>query len=948
MLDKELYDKIKFLSIIIILCFFLLLCLLYFSVIIYYLIQNYNKNIIVLWIDYCITISIGIIFTILYIVTLLIREKEQIINLKSLYTNKLIISTISFLILYFYTITNNLIYDLIKSVDILHKIIKFKKINKNNLPHIIGKLKEIDIMGFFNINKHCYFLIVINFTNFILVGFYIIIYTNFDLQNNFFSIKDHSIYLMKYYYLIVLLLLILCIFIVNIIKKFFINNKFYTTNKFIMNIYNISFKQIIYYIDILFIKISIDLFVNIPLIYYITLSILNTIHIIFFEFSFFVFVFIGGNILLFIDDNNKIKNKDKKDKIRKSKLLKILFIFKDFHLHFIDNGLNLFMSEYDYYLNLPIHEKKNLSELKLNFIEQSYIPCQNDNNNSNSISNSNSNLNEIEELNDNDDNSEFNTLSEYYILYKLLYIFFDRNKELYISLLKKIKKTGGSLFRQYSIETNSSGKKSNKKRIRRQKEGDNNINKEEYLTNIDKVSRLSELESKNLISFLKLNNYDIFKTPQERELLEKLNQKYKDNKKSRNEFIIESLSQNPLFEIFPFYQIKVEDILKSLQPSNNMKVFKLFLDNLNKNNNSNESKNDNNESDKNENSENLNKINQNSENDESKKGKENTYNNESNSENKSSESNETNCYHSYNYLIMMEIYNKSDFIHYNQIMELTSSFKQYLLKKIKTMECTFLPLLIGIYNIKFLGKNKIVVLYRNPLYFSNFAHLNKWIHFFITEGAEKSKKSCVTKNDIIDINEIEIKDNLKLNYNDYEEIKKNLESDMLFLSKLNFQVFPVAHLFIGDESNIEEKLKKSESFVGSLGSQHSFSNLLNSSSEGSNSVSISLRKKNILNSEYNSLLEKEYYTINGNKDMMTIKIYLSNYFRYGYKINKEEGKQSLFNSDLYIDYLQGQLLSYFIKTNNLSSDSENEKRKPSQTSLKSLIDEKIIIKSGDS
>ena len=106
--------------------------------------------------------------------------------------------------------------------------------------------------------------------------------------------------------------------------------------------------------------------------------------------------------------------------------------------------------------------------------------------------------------------------------------------------------------------------------------------------------------------------------------------------------------------------------------------------------------------------------------------------------------------------------------------------------------------------------------------------------------------------------------------------------------------------------------------------------------------------QNILNSEYNSLLEKEYYTINGNKDMMTIKIYLSNYFRYGYKINKEEGKQSLFNSDLYIDYLQGQLLSYFIKTNNLSSDSENEKRKPSQTSLKSLIDEKIIIKSGDS
>ena len=795
-------------------------------------------------------------------------------------------------------------------------------------------------MNFFNINKHCYFSIIINFTNFILVGFYIIIYTNIDIQNNFFSIKDHSIYLMQYYYLIVLLLLILCIFIVNFLKKIFINNKFYTNNKFIMNLYNINFKQIIYYIDILFAKISIDLFVNIPLIYYITLTILNIIHIIFFEVCFFVFLFIGGNILLFIDDNNKIKIKDKKDKIRKSKLLKILFIFKDFHLHFIDNGLHLFVSEYEYYLNLSIYEKKILSELKLNFIEQSCVPCQNNTNNSNSISNSN--LNEIEELNNNDDNSEFNTFPEYYILYKLLYIFFDRNKELYSSLLKKVKKNGGSIFRQYSIETNSSGKKSNKKRIRRQKEGDNNINKEEYLTNIDKVSRL---ESKNLISFLKLNNYDIFKTPQEIEMLEQLNQKYKNNKKLKNEFIIESLSQKPLFEIFPLYQLKVEDILKSLQPSNNMEVFKLFLDNLNKNNNSNESKNENNESDKNENSDNLNKINQNSENDESKKGKENTYNNESNSENKSSESSETNCYHSYNYLIMMEIYNKSDFINDNQIIELTSSFKKYLLKKKKAMECTFLPLLIGIYNIKFLGKNKIVVLYRNPLYFTNFMHFNKWVHFFITEGAEKIKP-FVTKNDIININEIEIKDNLKLNYNDFEEIKKNLESDMFFLSTLSFQVFPVAHLFIGDENNVEEKFKKSESFIGSLGSQHSFSNLLNSSSEGSNSISNSLRKKNVLNSDY--FLEKEYYTNNGNKDMMTIKIYLSNYFRYGYKINKEEGKQSLFNSDLYIDYLQSQLLSYFIKTNNSSIDLENEKRKHSQTSLKSLEDEKIIIKSGDS
>ena len=945
MLENELYDKINVLSIIIILSFFLILCLIYFSVIIYYLLQNYNKKITVLWIDYSITISIGIIFTILYLLTLLLRKEDSIIYLKSLYNNKLIISTISFLILYFYTIINNLIYDVIKSVDISYKIIKFKKINDNNLQNLIEKLKEIDIMNFININKHCYFSIIINVINFILVGFYIIIYNNINIQNEFFSIKDHTLYLMKYYYLIVFLLLILCILIMNILERFFINNKFYSNNKFIINIYNINFKQIIYYIDILFIKISIDLFVNIPLIYYITLSRLNTIDIIIFEICLFVFVFIGGNILLYIDDNNKIKNKNKKDKIIKPKLIKILFIFKELHLNSIDNGLHLFMNEYEYYLNLPIYEKKILSELNLNFIEQSCEPCKNNNK-------SNFNLNEIEELNanpkieeekdntniNNDDNSEFSTFPEYYILYKLLYTFFDRNKEIYGNLLKKIKKNGG-LFRQYSIETNSSGKKSNKKRNRKQKEGDIIINKE----NIDKINRFSELESKNLISIFKLNHYDIFKTPQEKELLEDLNHKYKNNTNEKHEFIIESLSQEPLFEIFPFYQLKVEDILKSLQPSSNMKVFKLFVDNLNKNNNINESeKNDNNESDKNENSD-KEQNKSNSENDESKKGKENIYNNESNSENKSSESSEANCYHSYNYLIMMEIYNKSDFINFDQIIELTSSFKKYLIKKLKSMECTFLPLLLGIYNVKFFGKNKIVVLYRNPLYFANFAHFSKWIHLYITEGVEKNKNSFFIKNDIIDIKEIEIKDNLKLNYNDYEEIKQYLKNDFLFLSKFNFQVFPVAHLFVGDDNNIEEKFKKnSESFIGSLGSQNSFSNLLNSSSEGSNSVNNSLRKKNVLNSDYNSKLEKEYYTINGNKDMMTIKIYLSNCFRYGNKINKEEGKISLFNSGIYIDYLQAQLLSYFIKS------TENNNRKPSQTSLKSLEDEKIIIRSGDS
>ena len=1207
MKENELYNKLNYLGIIILLFFILILCLIYFSVVIYYIIKNHNKNITVLWIDYCITISIGIIFTILYLIILLTKKNERIVKLKSLYSNKLIISTLSFLLLYFYAIINNLVFDIIKSIEISYKLIKFNKIKDKNLPDVIEKFKKINIMNYVNLNKHYYFEIIINIINFILVGFFIVIYTNIDIQNNFFSLKNHNIYFMKYYDLIVLLILIICSSLVYVLKKCLINNKYYTDNKFIMNIYNIHFKQIVYYIDFLFIKISIDLFVNIPIIYYIALSKFNTIAIIFFEICSFIFVFVGGNILLSIDHKNK--SRDINNKIIKPKLLNILFIFKDFHLRFNDNGLYSFMNEYEYYSNLPLGDKKKLSELNINFIEKNEDVFDNNNtitittnitNNNNTniynVNNNKYNLNEIKEINipvkekkdnpDDDDNSEFNTSSEFYILYKLLFIFFDKNKDLYNNLLKIIKKNVS----------------------RKSKEGDNN-NREELLINIEKVKQFSELESKNLNLLLKLHQNDIFKTSQEQELYEEFNQKYKKDKNSKIDFIIESLSQKPLFEIFPFLQIKIENILKALKPSDNINVFKKFLNkssnksssrnskktsnknsnrpsnklsekflnfeneeskknsnrpsnklsekflnsdseeskknssrpsnklsekflnfeneeskknssrpsnklsekflnsdseeskkkeikknlnkesenNLNKINinsdneeskkkESNESENEknisneneknpfnikmdfvheetqkkesnkseknisneseknpfdikidfvheeskkkesnesekiisneseknpfnlkidfvheesqkkeSNESEKNINKENeknlfnininfeneeskkkesnesekninkeceknINKININSDNDEIKKGKETTYNNESDSLNNSNESSESNCYYSFNYLIMMEIYNKSDFIDCKQITKLTSSFKEYILEKIKKKKCTFLPLLIGIYNIKFCGKNKIVVLYKNPLYFfTNNSPFNKWIHYFIGKSL-KIKKSFNTKNDIIDINEIE-EDNIKLGDNEYEEIKIILENDCSYLSKLNFEVFPIIHLFVATEYeyNTEEKLKKNQKMnesmnIGSLGSQRSVKSLLNLLTSSNESNNNSIKRKDLSNSDYNSLIEKEFYTSYGNRDMFTIKIYFSNYFGLANKCNKEEGTKFLLTSNIYInDYLKIKILSYLQK-NNLFSNDDNA-RKPSQTSLE---DEKIIIENIDS
>jgi hypothetical protein len=273
------------------------------------------------------------------------------------------------------------------------------------------------------------------------------------------------------------------------------------------------------------------------------------------------------------------------------------------------------------------------------------------------------------------------------------------------------------------------------------------------------------------------------------------------------------------------------------------------------------------------------------------------------------------------------------------------------------MKNIFLPLLLGIFNIKFFGSNKIVIIYKNPLYFTNYASFNNWINFYITEVEEKTKKSVVTKDNILDLNEIEIKDNLRINENDYEEIKLILENDFEYLNNYNFQVYPIIHLFVGNENNSEEKLKKnhvlSESFiVGSQGSQqqHNFSVLLNTSGDQF-SFSNSIKKKDLSIFERNTLLEKEYYVMNENKDIFTIKIFLTNYFRFGNKVNKEEGKMFLLNPESYGKYLQKQLLSHLIKNNSFSNDEKdynNEKNKNINFGLKSSFEEKILIKSGDS
>ena len=970
---SEVSDRIC-LSIIILLILFSFLDFIFLSFVAYYIKKNNNKNITLLWIDYFITITNGFIFSVIYITNLLVNYKNRIKYFEDIYSNKLYILTNSFLMLFFYTSISNLIFDIIKSIQLSYKIMKFKRINNTqDLEQMVIELKLIDIMNYTSPGKHYKFTFVMNVINILIVGFFTIVYIRIDIQNEFFSIKEFNRYLLQYYHYFILGILFICFQFINHQKKSLTNKHYYSHNKLLSSIYKINSNELLYNLDILFYKLIVDLIINIPLILYISFLMLNTFAIFVFPVCLFLYIFIGGNILLTIDRNNKYKNNYYVGKIIRPKELSKLFCFKNIHFHFLENNFNLFMNDYEYFSNLGKEDKEILRVLKINFLEENtiYNKCDSEEYEINSNINSEDNIIDGE-------NSEINTVSEFFVIYKLLYYFFEKNKELYGILLKIVKKNFKGSNDLSSIKKNSFRKNKKQKEVEI-----NNINLQEYVNNINKINSMPDLNRKKLKSKLKINEEKMFTKPEEKELLQELKSKHNKSKEEKFEFCIEALSHSPLFELFPLYQIKLEDIFKSLLPSNNMNVIKNFVKDLNRSNNNNNnnsssnsnSNNINNNSNCNENQKilenNLNKmVNQiikitdndsksSNENeiiriDENKNITNDNNGNKSYSDNnESSESGNSNinklkCYKTYNSLLMIEIYNKSEFMSINNIPKFVISFKNHAIKAVKNMRCTFLPLIMGIFNIRFMGQNKIVIVYRNPLNFINYVYYNEWLQIILHELTEKIIKSPVLNNQTIIIRELvsntsdsedlqksqksnRTKVNITLNHDDIEDIENNLKSDFDFL--IEFQLYPIMHVFVGIENEIEnKKLKRSHIFsenvnVGSYGShgsqQQNISFLLNVSNNSFNS----LKRKDLLD-ENNCILEREYNSANDNKEITSVKLYLTNLFR-----NDPKEKPILQPINL-TNYLKKRIKEYFKNPEYSSSDekdSENEiKRSYSQ------------------
>ena len=234
-----------------------------------------------------------------------------------------------------------------------------------------------------------------------------------------------------------------------------------------------------------------------------------------------------------------------------------------------------------------------------------------------------------------------------------------------------------------------------------------------------------------------------------------------------------------------------------------------------------------------------------------------------------------------------------------------------------------MPLIIGVFNIEICDESKVVILYRNPLYFTNFNHFNHWINFYITEGPEKIKAS-IFQNEVLDINEIEIKNCLKMNESDYEEIINNLKRDFDFFMKIPSQVYPIIHLFIGDEDEddiiVNNNNMNESSIIENVSNQPvNISGLLNLTEDETTNNKIlrnSIDSDSNYKTESNSLLDKEYYSQNGH-DIHSIKIYFTHFFRLNCELNKQKNLDDniLLKSNHYCQYLEGQIQTYLTKTN---------------------------------
>ena len=195
-----------------------------------------------------------------------------------------------------------------------------------------------------------------------------------------------------------------------------------------------------------------------------------------------------------------------------------------------------------------------------------------------------------------------------------------------------------------------------------------------------------------------------------------------------NECEIESIYKNIFEEIMPIFHLNYSSILNALDPKKNINLFNIF------------------------------------------------------SENRIQEA-RFNGFWTKDLLLQFDIYNTNILSYTDNFM---AKYRDYLLSKTQSFGYTFLPLIVGMFKVKYFNIEKVIVLYRHPYAFSTFHPLKSWYILSINDTLKSEIISSNTNNEeYAKQKDIEASDSIQLYPEDYEIFYKTFLSDLDFISSLD-------------------------------------------------------------------------------------------------------------------------------------------------------------------
>ena len=394
----------------------------YFGIILNYIVSFYKtKKLSVLWIPYLSSFILYVVFMLIYLIYLFYSKGEDIIFFNKEHNSYFPIIVATFLALLVFNTINNLIYNSIISLRIIVSLSKMKKITSLDFQELFFKLKEISTNFFTKILTVLFFSIFCFVDIGLTIGF-VFEYTNYRDGE---LVKHNLLKSIRYCYEILLIILIIFIFLLNYFKNKLMNKYYYNPEQISKKIYDMVRQKLLYASYIITFKDFVDLILNSPVLIFLIFKVNHTLFCFMSQCLIFVYILIFGALILKIDKLNEI------GKMPKS--IKMWFFWKKTHFCFYDKFYQHFL--YDNTYKYSKDEKIMVKNLDLIKIEEENEKIK-DNNElliSNTLKTSviKDKINNMDIIDIRETQSvevkrkllNFNTVSELYVLYKLLMLF---------------------------------------------------------------------------------------------------------------------------------------------------------------------------------------------------------------------------------------------------------------------------------------------------------------------------------------------------------------------------------------------------------------------------------------------------------------------------------------------------------------------------------------------